>query len=277
LTLKFQLISSAALGLVGASLANGQAQGTSYNYAEFSIQGATTINGNSVGGIYTSGVYYFYGFGGPSHGNYGQYAGGIGNYSYLDDVGHDPNGQSGQAFASNSASPSGQVISNDYMVNTARIYNSNPFGVFVDFTGFTESYASASQDAAGNSAFGEGNAELLFNYRYVFQSTGAAVEADNLFGVGNFGDWYKSSYQGSSDQQYFFASGSPFSDGILAIGIYHWSYYVGAYRSFLISEDVHSYGAATSIAQKTNGTPGPAAVAPFAIGLIGALRRRKKS
>jgi len=271
MTLKFRLLGSIALAAVGASMPHGQAFGYSSNVAQISVTGVA----GGYGGVYTQSLGFYYGFIGPVHGNYGQYAGGVGNYGFGTQLYYSYDGSYSASVGYNAASPNGQVISGGYLEDDMELFNTNGFGVTVFFTGVTGSYSYASQQAAGDSAYGEGFAELLYN-GYLFQESFTVVEADNLFGDGNFAEAYNYTLGlGSSGGSYFYGYGSPFAGSAYAPLTQYWQIYLPAYGSVVFSEYTESVGAATSL-RSSNGTPAPAAIAPFAVGLLGALRRRNK-
>jgi hypothetical protein len=252
-------------------MAHGQALGYSSNAASITVTGVV----GGYGGVYTQSLGFYYGFIGPVHGNYGQYAGGVGNYGFGTDLYYTYDGASSAAVGYNAASPNGQVISGGYLGNEMELSNTNAFGVTVLFTGETSSYSFASQQAAGDSAYGEGFAELLYN-GYLFQESFTVVEADNLFGVGNYAEAYNYTLGlGFSGGSYFFGYGSPFAGSAYAPLTQYWQIYLPAYGSVVFTEFTETIGAATS-ERANNGVPAPAAVAPFAVGLLGALRRRNK-
>jgi len=250
-----RVLSSVALAVAGASLASAQ---SASGFSEGYVYGSFTTSG---------GISWTDSFGGFSdtyaYGNSASYES-RGSYSYLNGFGGATSGP-GYGLGYGGSEYYFEFSLTNYSNYTEAAY------VTVD----TASYSSAAS-VPGSYGIGESYGwgyDTNGNYDQ-FNETGALV--DNIYGVN---EAYAAVYAFGGFQGY--AQGGPY------YGIYTTSWYASAplysqtYEVLLApgqsdelvfeSYDFHeAYTPGSSV-------PGPAAIAPFALGLVGALRRRKKA
>jgi hypothetical protein len=221
----------------------------------------------SQAGIYYSGSSTYYGYSAYSQGtNWARadYYGGntVINPQWAEAYGWSASGsQVGGAWAWGSIAAENWVT----MTNTSSHYDLLTIAVGTS----ASSYASIGSWNDIGYAYGTGE---------FFDSAGLVVQLSETLaarqgkGYGSFGYAYNyDPYNGFTGVFATFPNVFPAS---LSAGASDFQYY---YLNFApgASDTFYTYGAATHSAYSI--TPGPAAVAPFALGLIGALRRRKKA
>jgi MYXO-CTERM domain-containing protein len=269
---KLRLLASAALAVVTASLAHGQAYAYGSDYATVQFTGAISYYGGySVGGV------NFVQYGGYVR-SFGPY-GATGNVNWSDYTSYQPYSATASGYAL--ASPNGQiwngvgVASNELIA----VYNTNPFPVEVLFTGYTGSYSFASLQANGDEAwsYGTGGIYLGFFSQYLLQrsaSDAAVLDMDGLAGVSSVTSQnYFLGY--SYTANYYYGNITPFSLEASSSQIYDWGLILPSYSEGFFKLEAFEFKGVES--ERTNSVPTPAAIGPFAVGLLAALRRRRES
>jgi len=263
------ILSSLALAAVGASMASAQAYGYSSGYA------SALLYNNSAGSFgltFNSGTYY----------GYSAYS--TGNAAYADYLGSDSASYINQYGAAAAGGPSGLATS---LLESRLVLGITNFSNYAQtFTAVvsTGSYSTSTINGLGNyssaASFGWVYDSTYFASGYTAgfdQYSESSTYTDNLFGIGN--GWFAANY----------------SNGVFspASGFYGGSYnsfglFADAYQSGFVYSVTLAGGASDTIVLETytahtaenvsptSGVPGPAAVAPFAVGLLGAIRRRRK-
>jgi MYXO-CTERM domain-containing protein len=264
------ILSSLALAAVGASMASAQAYAYSTGYASALLY---NNSGGSFSLSYNSGTYY----------SYSPYS--TGNAGFADYLGTDNASYINQYGAAAAAAPGGYATSVLESRLVLGVTNNSNYAQTYTAKVSTSSYAYGSINGvanyAGAGSFGWAYDTTYFGSGYTAgfdQYSEDSVYTDNLFGVGN--GWFAANYQNG-----VFSPSSGF--------------YGGTYNSFAIDAFAYNDGEVYSISVAAGATdyvvletytdhtaenvtptstvPGPAAVAPFAMGLLGVLRRRKKS
>jgi len=253
----FKIFTTLALATVGASMANANAYGSGSGYATASYLQ------NYGGGLYYSAVSGQY---------YGVYQFAIGNSAVGDSYGGGFN-YSADSGASISAPtyPYSWGYGTSYNENYTTITNGSNYNSYL----FIKAYTSASSYSYATSwsdiGYGYGTGAFFDSAGILFQESFAETAAQGL-GYTSFA--YASNYDTNFGGSYSYARYAPIFPMALSAGAADLEYYELVFSPGA-SDTFYYYGASTHSAYST--TPGPVAVAPFALGLLGALRRRKKA
>jgi hypothetical protein len=269
MTIKLRLFASITLGVVAAAVAHGQAFSTAYSSASIQITGYYYVFGAN-----TSLYEQILGGSPMSYGPYGY--GNAASYSSLD---WSSDGTSTSAYAFASADPNGHVNGSIGVQNGILFKNPNSGIVQVYFTGVTTSSSYSYQLADGDSAYAEASSELTLNgslFGYApLQGSYAATVTDNSFGLGNYTEEDNSIHNYTQYHYQFYGDGSPFYLDATIGQTQYWTLVLQGHEEISVYEtSTVSYFASATMPSST--TPGPASVAPFAAGLLAALRRRAK-
>jgi len=254
-----KILSTLALATVGASLANAQAAALGYGYANAQYYESNyglyyTTESSNYSGLYsfaTGDSYTIDEFGGslpnPNHGSYA-----IGESVAYPAVGN--SWAYGTAYNENYVTISNLSNYYDTLIINVQTY------------GLGEAY-SASWQSIG---YAWGGGVFEDSYGLIFQESFGEAAAQGL-GYQSFWAWsnYDTNYGGS----YAFGYYPPIFPQLLYAYAYDTETY---YLTFApgASDTFYTEGFDTHSAYAT--TPGPTALAPFALGLVGALRRRMK-
>jgi MYXO-CTERM domain-containing protein len=260
------ILSSLALAAVGASMASAQAYAYSTGYA------SALLYNNSAGSFaltYASGTYYSYGAYSTGNAAYADYLG-TDNISYINQYGAAAAG--GPFGYASSVLESRMVLGVTNFSNYAQTYTAKVS---------TFSYSTSSINGYGNysaaSSFGWAYDTTFFGSGYTAgfdQYSESSTLTDNLFGIG--GDYFAANYSNGSFNYVEGFYGVYSSLGLYAYAeqpdfVYGITVAAGA-TDYVVLETYTSHTAYN--VSPSSGVPGPAAVAPFAVGLLGALRRR---
>ncbi len=253
-----KIFGTLALAAVGASMAHAYASGYGDGYASAQYY-------ESAPGLYltaASGQYYSYGNSSVGSNWYGVdyfYGSSTGQYSGAYGVSFSAAQPGGSGFAASLATANYLTITNLSSHNDTLYVYAQTFG-----------YGSSYVDGWNNYSEGVGVGQFYDSYGLINQwSEGAAA----TLGLGLGGDFAYAAnydgYNGYSSSSYY--GGNVFPAGLAGEAsdyqLYALTFAPGASDTFF------TYAGEYHVAYSV--TPGPAAVAPFAIGLIGALRRRK--
>jgi len=256
----FKIFGTIALAAVGASMANAYAQGVGSGYSSATYY-------QSQAGLYftaASGQYYGYAasFVGSNWAGADYYGGAVPDSQYSTVYGYSQAGPQvgGAGFY-------GSLATENFVTLTNLSSHYDTLYIYAQTQGYGSGYSSNWNEYGA----GVGAGEFFDSYGLIFQeSVGEGFTGGRYGGASAFafnydiynGSSYASYYGGNSYAQSAAGSASDFQ-------LYILSFAPGASDSF------YTYGSEAHVAYST--TPGPAAVAPFALGLIGALRRRKKA
>jgi hypothetical protein len=260
MTIKLRLFASITLGVVVAAVAHAQAGSYAYATASVDITGVYSVSGGSAN-VFTQvrgGGYQFYGPYG--YGNAGSY--------FITEFSSD--GLSTSAYEIAFANPNGMVRGGTGGANGLYIDNDNKFAVNVDFTGVTNTLSYSHQSADGDVASTQCSATLYFtNFRsdYVLQGTNALAVTENRYNYTEI-----STYYGSYFYDHNYGAGSPYSLYASFDQTFYWQLTLAPYEAINLYENASINFSVTSL-RSSSTVPGPAAVAPFAVGLLAALRR----
>ncbi len=262
----FKLFGTLALAAVGASMAQAQAKGYGYGYvsASFFQSGVglyytgntgvynTSFSYSSVGSNWLS-LDYNYGTSSSSYSN--------------------PFVANAYGVSTSAAQPGGSgIVVYDTARNTITLTNLGANYDVLTVTAYTYGYGSSYAGSWNDIGWGYGVGQFTDSAGLINQyATGYAQTA----GLGVGGDYAAYSgydiYNGSFGASAYY--GTIFPASLYAYAYDTQTYYLrfapGATDTFYLN--VGDYHESYSI------TPGPAAVAPFALGLIAALRRRRKA
>ncbi len=261
-----KLFGTLALAAVGASMAQAQAYGYGAGYVSASFfQSGVGLYYTGNTGLYSTGFSY------SSVGSnwYSiDYNVGTSSSSYTN-----PFVAEAYGWSTSSAQPGGSGIAvTDTVENAITLTNLGQNYDTLTINVLTSGAGASSANSWQDVGLGEGVAQFTDSAGLIRQLSGAIAETAGL-GLG--GDYAFAAnydiYNGYNSSSYF--GGNVFPASLSGYATDSQTYYLrfapGATDTFYLqSGDFHeSYSI----------TPGPAAIAPFALGLIGAFRRRKKA
>lgn len=251
---------TAALAAVGASMAHAQ-----YAYAYGSGYASATFYQSSSGLAYTaaSGNYYSYGTYslGYNQAQANYYAGATPGYA-------EAYGWSASARQTSGVAWAWGDISNE---NYVTITNVSSHYDTLQINAFTSAYSYALVGSWNDIAYAYGTGEFFDSAGLILQESYTLAARQGL-GYGSFGYAYSyDPYNGVFGVSASFPNVFPANLAASASDFetYYLTFAPGA------SDTFYSYGFGEHSAYST--TPAPAAIAPFALGLVGALRRRKRA
>jgi hypothetical protein len=260
LNTSFRLFGSLALAAVTASIVNAQAYGSSSS--------SVLVNMFAINGSYTTSSYSYSTIQGPyDSGNASAY-----DFTFSNAYKHGSYGSGayGAAVALN-----GEAFEFAEEYDFINFSNPHNFTIEIGLGISTSSYSYASQTATGDWAYGAGSSQIYFdNHR--LEESATAAEVDNPYSVGSFIQEYSySSNSGYSFHSAYYGFASPFHDQAFA----------SDYDTFIVEVAPYSIGTLRLFTQANEGavsvpsrssTPSPIAVTPFAAGLLGVMRRRRR-
>ncbi len=261
-----KLFGTLALAAIGASMAQAQAYGYGYGYTSASFyQSGSGLYYTGNSGVYNTNFSYSYV---GSNWYSIDYNAGTSSSSYSN-----PFTSNAYGYSTSAAQVGGSgIVVYDTAQNVVTLSNLGSSYDTLTINVYTYGYGASSANSWSDVAFGEGWGTFSDSAGLIAQeSVGLAVTA----GLGQGGDYWAYGnydvYNGSSGASAFY--GNVFPASLYAYGYDYETYYLtfapGATDTFYLgSGDYH---------ESYSTTPGPAAIAPFALGLIGALRRRKKA
>jgi hypothetical protein len=266
-----RLLGSLALAVVSASLVHAQA---AYGYAQGQAEVAF-LGSSAAGGLYLFQSGSTAGYQTPLE------VGSAGTYSYSFGGTYSRFGVSGLYSSSeggSEASPIGLAAYGTSLDLQYKLTNGNNYTAFVSVGVYTGAFAQAFDSASGQVGFGYAYGAVYVDHT-LLQSTSAEASTDALFGGGNYTASYNyDPYTGGNYAFNRYPYGAPYSD-YTVVGEYStfddqgYTFELGAGQSITVDivsgDDTHAYALAASP------TPGPIAAAPFALGLLGARKRRK--
>jgi hypothetical protein len=255
----FKLFGSLAIAAVGASMAQAYSWASSYGYASATYsESAPGLYATSVGGEYYSFENSSIGF---------NWTGG----DYLE-YGPTWNSVNGYSTATEGPAPGSEYFGWIWATNSVTFTNESSnydsLYVYASTGGFASSSASSWNDASA----GGGTGSFYDSNGLILQYSVALAATDGLGTGGVLAQtWNYDIYNGEVDSTWSGGNVFPgYAEAYVSdYQVYELSFAPGASDTFYtFVQDPHR---AYSV------TPGPAAIAPFVVGLIGALRRLKKA
>jgi len=265
------ILSSLALAAVGASMASAQA-------TAFTNDGVSVLlYNNSIGSFSatTTGAYTA---------AYASYASGTGTYA--DSAYSDGGSYITQAGLATASANGGEGASLWETQMVLAVTNNSNYAETYEAVVSTTAYALTSVNGLGNYAdvftYGWARDDTYYNSGYTAgfdQYSEAGSHTDNIFGSGNF--WTAANYSnGTFTPASGFYGGTYYSFALFGYASQpDFTYFitVGAGATDTVTLTSYSYKIAFNQTTVNSGVPAPAAVGPFALGLLGAIRRRRKS